>query len=466
MRIAALLVGGRFGRAVLAGDAEPEPGPESPDWELFERHSAGQITRLCRLAAVLLVSFMLVVWALETLVMTRAPAEQAVFTTWRLLVIGTFGALYLLLGVWPIAARHPVLTSAPFCAGACAVVSHFVAGLGGLETPFFYMLCAVLFVPVPAPAHMVARGLFLLGLALALVFGFFGGHPAHARSPLVAEAFLFMGSVLVASAMIGHVAYVGTCRRFFQGLALQRSAAALEELNHTLDGRVRRKTADLAQLADHLQVVQDEERGRISRELHDELGQRLSAMRYVLAHLRRRFEHAPTTIGPNLDEVDKMLDDTLGCMRAVVSGLRPPLLDQLGLIPAVEWLVQRTGERTGLVCTVTVSGEETREPATSVAAYRVLQESLTNVTRHAEARRVDIHLRLDAEGVSLEIVDDGRGFPPGGPERAHDQNGILGMRERARALGGELHTDNAPAGGARVRLTLPAASAHATAALT
>ena len=456
MRVAAFLVGGRFGRAVLDGGAEVEPDAESPEWDLFEAHAARQITRLARLASVLLIGFILVIWGLETLITTRPPAEAALFTSWRLGVLAAFAAMYVALGTRSFAARHPVLVCLPFCAGACALMSHFLAELGGLETPFFYMLCAAFFVPVPATGHLVARSCFLLGLAAGIVGGFFGAHPEHAANPLFIESMLFLASVLIASVLIGHVVYVGACRRFFQGTALKRSAAALAELNRTLDARVRQKTADLAQLADHLQVVQDEERGRISRELHDELGQRLSAMCYVLALIRQRFDRAPASIAPNLAELETMLDDTLVCMREVVSGLRPPVLDQLGLFSAVEWLARRTAERTGLVCNLAASGNETRNPEIAVTTYRVLQESLTNVSRHASATRVDIQLTVDTGGLSREVQDDGCGFPPDGPEQARDRNGILGMRERARALGGHLSTDNGPTGGARVRLTLPA----------
>lgn len=158
-----------------------------------------------------------------------------------------------------------------------------------------------------------------------------------------------------------------------------------------------------------------------------------------------------------------MLDGALGCTRHIVTGLRPPLLDQVGLAAAIEWLARHTSERTGIHCTLDLADDvdDGRDPVVSVAAYRVLQESLTNITRHADAAHATIRLRVSPGRLDLEVADDGCGFPVELDGRPSERNGLLGMRERATALGGELRTDNAPAGGARVRLSLPMVSATA-----
>jgi signal transduction histidine kinase len=289
------------------------------------------------------------------------------------------------------------------------------------------------------------------------LLGFFGSHPSYLDAPMVVDALLFFGTLTAAAVLMGHGTYVGYCHRFFQGLAIERAARDLEALNAVLSERVRERTAELRRLAEHLQVAQEDERGRIARELHDELGQRLSALRYVLVHARQRFARAPDAIGPNLDELDAMIAGALDCTRDIVSGLRPPLLDQIGLAAAIEWLARRMSEQAGIACDLDLGDDETCDPAVSVAAYRVLQECVTNITRHAGATRMAIRLRMSPEDLSLEVSDDGRGFPEerGGPT---DRNGLLGMRERAAALGGRLDTDNGPGGGARVRLRLPMAA--------
>lgn len=457
MRAASLFVGGRVGRLTTPDRATLEPPPpDSPDWDLCARDTARQNAILARLAAALIMAFLVVVWPLDLLFLDRDAAQQAIFTHWRLSVLGVFSAMYLTLSYVPAAQRRPAVASAPFCAAACAALAYFIGLVGGLERPFFYMVWVLLIIPAAAPMNLPARLLFQCTLAAGLLSGFFGAHPEHARSPLLLEALFFIVTVLAATTAVGHVVYVGTCQRFFQGLSIERTARELESLNGTLDQRVRQKTAELARITEHLQVVQDEERARIARELHDELGQRLSALRFVLANARRRFERAPTTLAPNLAELDGMIDGALACTREIVSGLRPPLLEQLGLAPAIEWLAHRTSRQTGIACALDLQGDGACSPAVAVAAYRVLQESLTNVARHAGASRMSVRLRVSPERVELEVVDDGRGFPGEGAGPTADRNGLLGMRERAYALGGELRTDNAPEGGARVRLTLPA----------
>ena len=149
-----------------------------------------------------------------------------------------------------------------------------------------------------------------------------------------------------------------------------------------------------------------------------------------------------------------MLDGTLASARGIVAGLRPPVLEELGLRSAVEWLAQRTSETSGLECRLELGDDRACDTLVSVATFRVFQESLTNVTRHAGATRVDVRLAIEPDSLELEVVDDGRGFPDAATA-PRNRNGLLGMRERARALGGELHTDNVPTGGARVRLRLP-----------
>ncbi len=295
----------------------------------------------------------------------------------------------------------------------------------------------------------------LLALAGGLVVGFFALHPAHLRSPLLGEALFFLAVELIGSVIAGHSVHNTVCQRFFHRLALARTARELETLNGALDARVREKTVVLARLAEHLQIVQEEERGRIARELHDELGQRLAAMRFVLATTRRRFARSPAAISPNLAELDAMLDGSLECGRSIVSGLRPPVLDQLGLAAAIEWLARRMGAQAGIDCALDLSGDDGVSPALALAAYRVLQESITNVLRHSGARRMAVRLAVSAGLLTLEIADDGRGFPGEGAGHTGDRNGLLGMRERAFALGGELETGNLPEGGARVRLRLP-----------
>ncbi len=456
MRQSAFFVGGWFGNLAVPGRWRmPLPPLDSPDWDALERHNDEQTQRMCATAALFLVGLVLLWWPFDYLAIQRPPEQQRVFNVWRLSTIAIFGSMYLAMRYVPVLRRNPTLGAAPFSTAGCFALTYFLGTFGGLDKPYFFMSCAALIVPILAPGPFFPRLGFLTGLSLGLVGGFFLPHPERFSSPLLGEAISFLICIYSAAFLIGHAMYIAFCNRFFQGLAFERMADELADLNRDLGDRVREKTADLRQLAEHLQVVQEEERGRISRELHDELGQRLSALRYVVATARRRFARAPTTIGPNLAELDTMIEGALGSAHHIVSGLRPPVLEQLGLRSAIEWLTLRTSERIGLGCELDL-GEDRPcdDPVVSVAAFRVLQESLTNVARHAQASRIEVRLSIAPDVLQLAVIDDGRGFPDADAAPSN-RNGLLGMRERARALGGELVTDNVPTGGARVRLQLP-----------
>lgn len=455
MRASAILVGGRLGAlSTTVGASITLPSPDSPDWDLIEAQAAVQSHRVARSSAIVIIALVCALWPLDLALIERAPAQQLTFTHWRLALVGVFGAMYLTFRFVPAARRFPVAVSAPFSMGACYALGDILGGLGGLDRPYFGMASAAMIVPILAQAGLLPRVAFTLSLAAALCAGYFLSWPQHLNSPLLWEALINLGTLVIGSVLIGHGGYIGFCQRFFQGLVIERTALALKTLNDELGERVRAKTADLRRLAEHLQVVQEEERGRIARELHDELGQRLSAMRYVIANTSRRYARAPASIAPNLAELDEMVDGALESTRAIVSGLRPPLLEQLGLSAAIEWLALRMTAQAGLRCTLELDEAEVQSAAVSVAAYRVLQESLTNVARHARATGATVRLRVGDERLSLEVVDDGVGFPRQA-DASSEGNGILGMRERARALGGELLTENPASGGARVHLSLP-----------
>jgi signal transduction histidine kinase len=234
----------------------------------------------------------------------------------------------------------------------------------------------------------------------------------------------------------------------------------VEELNRTLEQRVRRQTQELRALAAHLESVREDERTRIARELHDELGQELTALRYALTFLRQRFERDPTSIRKNLDELDSLLGRTTTTTRQILSELRPRILDDLGLDAGVEWLLKRTEERAGLSCRLVTSCRKLDlDVETSIAAFRILQESLTNVVRHAQATHVDVEVVVEQGELRMSVRDDGIGMPatPAAkmPLPGKGGMGLIGMRERVDTLGGELRFESGPGIGTTVRVHLP-----------
>lgn len=198
-------------------------------------------------------------------------------------------------------------------------------------------------------------------------------------------------------------------------------------------------------------IAQEEERARVSRELHDELGQTLTAIRLEMGWLEKRIsadEEESDVFRNTARLVEQAADD----LRRICRGLRPPLLDDLGLEPAVRLLVEEFSERTGLPAELDLDLEEEEvHPRQEVALclYRILQESLNNIGRHAQANRVRVSLKAEQEGLLLSVTDDGVGFDPS--ERRPDQGcGLAGMRERATLVGGTVEISSSRGEGTTV----------------
>jgi len=201
--------------------------------------------------------------------------------------------------------------------------------------------------------------------------------------------------------------------------------------------QLRASRAALRSLATRQQDIREGERTRIAREIHDSLGQAMTALKLQLVAAQDAAATEAPSLSARLAETALMVDDLVKSVRRIATELRPPILDQLGLPAAVEWLAQDFSRRTGLRCKTAIlptDGAIGSELAT--ALFRIVQEALTNVLRHAGATRVDIELGMKSGCVMLEIDDDGSGITEAG--MGPGSLGILGMRERAAALGGVL----------------------------
>jgi signal transduction histidine kinase len=200
--------------------------------------------------------------------------------------------------------------------------------------------------------------------------------------------------------------------------------------------------------------AREEERQRIARELHDELGQRLTALKLELATLdradsaRNRAERTQAMMG--------MVDDTVAATRRIAMDLRPLMLDDLGLSAAIEWLARDFERHTGLHVTLRLAPiQDLIDNRTATTLYRIVQEALTNCTRHARANAALVTIAPESEGVLLTVIDDGDGFPTVPPQSPRGSFGLIGIRERVYMLGGKLSVSNMPGGGARLMVQLP-----------
>ena len=238
--------------------------------------------------------------------------------------------------------------------------------------------------------------------------------------------------------------------------------------NRRLTGEVEARTRDLEDsreamraLAQHLDKVREEEKSRIALEMHDELGHSLTALTMSVRRLGRllRREGAPGSgARGQVDELLQLVKQASATSRRIMSDLRPSVLNDLGLVAAIEWLAHDFEEHSGIRCIVdTESLDPVLVDDVAIALFRIAQESLTNVAKHAQASEAEISLRIDADRLVLEVSDDGVGIPPDWNTRK-GSFGLIGMRERAIAIGGELHVRTGSKSGGRVRVEVPLAS--------
>jgi len=209
---------------------------------------------------------------------------------------------------------------------------------------------------------------------------------------------------------------------------------------------------ELEQLSSRLVDAQEEERRSISRELHDEVGQSLGALLVDLGRMSSNLPADGSEIRERLDHMKALAERTVGTVRDIALLLRPSMLDDLGLVAALEWQgreVSRRSEMEVAVESANVSDELPDEY--KICVYRLVQEALNNAVRHAKARNAKVRVLGSASGIEIEVSDDGRGFDP---QRARGL-GILGMEERVKRLGGSLTVQSAPGQGSVVRAELP-----------
>jgi signal transduction histidine kinase len=206
--------------------------------------------------------------------------------------------------------------------------------------------------------------------------------------------------------------------------------------------------------------AREEERRRLARELHDDLGQAMTGLKMDLAWLERRVLDAPdgtppsTEVHAKLQMMTQIVNQCIHTLRSVITELRPQSLDQLGLIPSLEWQVDTFGRRFGLRTSFSSSVENVSiDMGRATAVFRMFQEMLTNVARHANASRVKVAVDVEGNTLIVTVQDNGRGVPSAKP--AASSTGILGMRERASLLGGELDVVSKPQQGTTVVVRIP-----------
>jgi signal transduction histidine kinase len=214
----------------------------------------------------------------------------------------------------------------------------------------------------------------------------------------------------------------------------------------------------LHELTESMQLVREDEQARIARELHDELGQVLTALQFGLSWVGTRVNDGQADIKLRLEAMRAMVAAAVEDVRRIAGDLRPAALDELGLAAAIDWQLKKFRDLTGAAIELNLSHEEFAiEERVAVTAFRVVQESLTNAARHAQASKVSVSAGHAADCLTIEIHDNGKGIPAEvlADGAVRGSNGLLGMRERVQQLGGTLSVDSAPGKGTMLRARIP-----------
>ena len=241
-------------------------------------------------------------------------------------------------------------------------------------------------------------------------------------------------------------------------LAFDQMAEKLEQRQaerNRAEREIRDSREQLRNLSAHLQSVREEERTRMAREIHDELGQGLTALKMDVSWLNRHYLEEEITFKNKLTSMEEVIDRTIETVQKLSGELRPGILDDLGLAAAIEWQAEEFEKRMGIECQVSLSPEAiilNREQSTTM--FRIFQETLTNVIRHARATMVEVRLQKQRGSIVLEVSDNGRGITEA---EIFDPRsfGLIGMRERVDFIDGEVTIVGSPGKGTRITVTLP-----------
>jgi two-component system sensor histidine kinase UhpB len=236
---------------------------------------------------------------------------------------------------------------------------------------------------------------------------------------------------------------------------ITRMAETLRSLFTQLEERNR----ELQALSERAIEAQEEERRAIAQSLHDDTGQALSMLIIHLDRIDERIPAKEKELKKQVADARELASNSLTELRHILSGLRPAILDDLGLVPAIRWFARTNLEKVGIHVVIKAPSVPLElSPAITTTLFRIVQEAVSNIVRHAGAGSVTIVLQLNGGSVQLRIEDDGRGFDPGNASRDAvelQRLGLLGIRERAELLGGEVEIESAPEKGTRLKVSIP-----------
>lgn len=294
---------------------------------------------------------------------------------------------------------------------------------------------------LPLRAWLALLGVLLAALASAAIAEWLAEAPAT-QAAVIVLALLAVGLVIALCRLLA----ADAIRREGLHAASERHAKDLENL-------IEARTRELSALSTHLQEVSEKEKSQLARNLHDELGGLLTAAKIDLSWLQSRVPDP--ALQERLAQLGGVLDEAMDLKRRVVEDLRPSLLDHFGLPTALRAYVDSTCAKAGLRAELELPEDGAPMPKeTAIALFRIVQEGITNIIRHAGARSVTLRFNMERAACRFTLSDDGQGFDAADP-KFRWSHGLMGMRQRVRALGGQFELESAPGSGTTLRVSIP-----------
>lgn len=294
---------------------------------------------------------------------------------------------------------------------------------------------------LPVRARLALLGVLFAALASAGIAEWLAEAP-QTQAAVIFLALLAVGLLIALSRLLA----ADAVRREGLRAASERHARDLETL-------IEARTRELSALSTHLQELSEKEKSQLARNLHDELGGLLTAAKMDLSWLQSRVPDL--ALQQRLAQLGGVLDEAMDLKRRVVEDLRPSLLDHFGLPTALRAHVDSACAKAGLRADIALPEDGASMPKeTAIALFRIIQEGITNVIRHAGAQSVTLRLTMEGDACRFTLSDDGRGFDAADP-RFRWSHGIMGMRQRVRALGGQFEIESAPGAGTTLRVSVP-----------
>jgi signal transduction histidine kinase len=423
----------------------------SPEWkEALAMHARHLTAAGVRGTAVVMFLLVLLGWPTDLLVFTPGSPEMQAMFSWRVWLLADCAATFVALrGRWW--AAHAFLVALVGFTVPVGVSGWLMGGIGAFHSPLSYGIYSVPLMTVLLVVDLPKRIFATALLVVAYFVCIFAADPSHLSHPIAGAPFIWSVAASITAVVVGHVVYALLTTNFLQRRRLD--AQALE-----LRARVSEQTAEIRHLAASISSIQERERSRIAQDLHDELGQLLVGLGMEIELLQRQTGMNDVTGGP-IDgpwpTLREMINGTHDSLHRVIGALQPRALEEQGFDLAVTRMVHDLAKQHRFHAEVHIAVEsDAFSPTASVILYRIIQEAVTNIARHAQAHHARLWLDSSDGDLVLRVSDDGVGFDPALLVNGNCL-GLAGIRERSRLLRGTCTIASRPACGCEMVIRVP-----------